>query len=89
MTRLYPGMAFTNIKSNRRTYIPYMLSCTVTTAIYYVICSLAGNRNLADMWGGNIIQSYMGMGQVIVAIFAVIFLFYINSFLIKRRSSDI
>ena len=88
MTRLYPGMAFTNIKSNRRTYIPYMLSCTVTTAIYYVICSLAGNRNLADMWGGNIIQSYMGMGQVIVAIFAVIFLFYINSFLIKRRSSE-
>lgn len=88
MTRLYPSMAFTNIKNSRRTYIPYMISCIITTAIYYIICSLAGNENLVDMWGGNIIQSYMGFGQVIVSIFAFIFLFYINSFLLKRRRSE-
>lgn len=88
MSRLYPSMAFTNIKSNRRAYIPYMVSCMITVSIYYIICSLADNRNLADMWGGNVIQSYMGIGQLIVSIFAFIFLFYINSFLVKRRRSE-
>ena len=88
MARLYPGMAFTNIKSNRRTYVPYMISCILTISIYYIICSLASNENLIDLWGGNIIQSYMGFGQIIVSIFAFIFLFYINSFLVKRRRSE-
>lgn len=88
MSRLYPGMAFNNMKKSRRTYIPYMISCIMTVAVYYIVCSLAGNRNLADMWGGNIIQSYMNFGQVIVALFALIFLFYINSFLLKRRRSE-
>ena len=30
----------------------------------------------------------MGVGQLIVSIFAVIFLFYVNSFLLKRRQSE-
>lgn len=88
MTRLYPSMAFTNIKKSRRTYIPYMVSCILTISIYYIICSLADNENIALLWGGNIIQSYMGFGQIIVSIFAFIFLFYINSFLLKRRRSE-
>lgn len=88
MSRIYSGMAFTNIRRGRRTYLPYMMSCIMTISIYYIICSLATNENLPDMWGGNIIQSYMGFGQIIVSIFAFIFLFYINSFLLKRRKSE-
>ena len=88
MTRLYPGMAFTNIKSNKKTYLPYMLSCIVTISIYYIICSLASNKDIAKLWGGNIIQSYMSFGQLIVSIFALIFLFYINSFLVKKRTGE-
>lgn len=65
-----------------------MLSSIMTTAIFYIICSLGDNEELGSLWGGNILQSYMSMGQVIVAIFAVIFLFYINSFLIRRRQSE-
>lgn len=65
-----------------------MLSSIMTTAILYIICSLGDNDELGSLWGGNILQSYMSMGQVIVAIFAVIFLFYINSFLIRRRQSE-
>ena len=65
-----------------------MLSSIMTTAIFYIICSLGDNEELGNLWGGNILQSYMSMGQVIVAIFAAIFLFYINSFLIRRRQSE-
>ena len=88
MFKLYPSMALTNIKSSRKTYIPYMISCMLTISLYYIICSLSSNENLTNIYGGNTIQSYMGMGQFIVAIFAVIFLFYINSFLIKRRKKE-
>lgn len=88
MTRIYPGMAFSNIIKNRRVYLPYMIACTLTTAIYYIICSLGDNSSLTELWGGNIIRTYMGVGQLIVSIFAVIFLFYVNSFLLKRRQSE-
>lgn len=88
MTRIYPGMAFSNIIKNRRVYLPYMIACTFTTAIYYIICSLGDNSSLTELWGGNIIRTYMGVGQLIISIFAVIFLFYVNSFLLKRRQSE-
>lgn len=88
MIRIYLGMAFSNIIKNRRIYLPYMIACTFTTAIYYIICSLGDNSSLTDLWGGSIIRSYMNMGQLIVSIFAVIFLFYVNSFLLKRRQSE-
>ena len=88
MTRIYPGMAFSNIIKNRRVYLPYMIACTFTAAIYYIICSLGDNSSLTELWGGNIIRTYMGVGQLIVSIFAVIFLFYVNSFLLKRRQSE-
>ena len=88
MAKLYLKMAFINIKGNRKTYLPYMLSCIFTISIYYIICSLSSNEKIADMWGGNYIQSYMGFGIGIISIFAVIFLFYINSFLIKRRKGE-
>ena len=88
MAKLYPGMAFTNIKSNRKTYIPYMLSCSLTIALFYIIGSLGSNEGFSKMWGGDMLSSYMSLGQAVTAIFAVIFLFYINSFLIKRRKSE-
>lgn len=88
MFRLYPKMAFTNIKGNRKTYIPYMISCMLTISLYYIICSLSSNKDLGIIYGGNTIQAYMGMGKIIVSIFAFIFLFYINSFLIKRRKKE-
>ena len=88
MAKLYPGMAFTNIKNNWKTYLPYMLSCSLTIALFYIIGSLGANKGISEMWGGDMISSYMTLGQGVTAIFSVIFLFYINSFLVKRRRSE-
>ena len=88
MAKLYPAMAFTNIKNNWKTYLPYMLSCSLTIALFYIIGSLEANKGISEMWGGDMIASYMTLGQGVTAIFAVIFLFYINSFLVKRRRSE-
>lgn len=88
MFRIYPAMAFTNIRKNRRMYVPYILSSAVTILMYYIVCSMGYNSDLKELWGGDIIQSYMNMGRVIIALFALIFLLYVNSFLMKRRRSE-
>ena len=58
MAKLYPGMAFTNIKNNWKTYLPYMLSCSLTIALFYIIGSLGANKGISEMWGGDMIASY-------------------------------
>ncbi len=88
MFKIYPVMAFNNIRKNRRMYVPYILSSAVTILMYYIVCSMGYNRDLKELWGGNTIQSYMNMGRFIIALFALIFLFYVNSFLVKRRRSE-
>lgn len=88
MFRLYPGMALTNIRSGRRMYLPYIVSCAITVSIYYVISSLSYNPDLDKIYGGSTITSYLGVGKFVVAVFALIFLFYINSFLVKRRKKE-
>lgn len=65
-----------------------MLTCTVTIAMFYIICSLSQNSGLKEMRGATYISVFMSIGSILIAIFSVIFLFYTNSFLIKRRKKE-
>lgn len=82
---LYPRLAFQNIKKNAKLYIPYLLTCILTIGMYYIIDALARSKSILNLRGGEYIQSLMLMGTFVVALFAVIFLFYTHSFLMKRR----
>ena len=84
----YAKLAATNIGKNRKTYIPYILTCIITVAMFYIIKSLSLNEGISSLRGGATIESMLYLGCWIVAIFAVIFLFYTNSFLIKRRKKE-
>ncbi len=87
--KLYPRLAAENIKKNGKTYIPYIITCVLTVAMFYMINSLATNPELSNMKiGGSVMPVVLGMGSVVVGIFAVIFLFYTNSFLMKRRKKE-
>lgn len=81
-------LAASNIKKNGKTYIPYILTCIVTAAMFYMIKSLSLNPSLKKMVGGNTIVYMMFLGSWIVSLFALIFLFYTNSFLVKRRKKE-
>ena len=85
---LYARLAFGNLKKNRRIYLPYILTCIITVMMFYMIYSLYTNESIAAMHGGQTIQYTLNFGTVIVGIFAVIFLFYTNSFVIKRRQKE-
>lgn len=84
----YPKLAANNIKKNSKTYIPYMLTCIFTAAMYYIIHSLSNNKGISTLVGSDTISITLGLGNNITAIFAIIFLFYTNSFLIKRRKKE-
>lgn len=84
----YPKLAASNIKKNRRTYIPYILTCILTVAMFYIVKSLSMNPGLEQMLGGGYVSYTMLFGSLVVGLFALIFLFYTNSFLIKRRKKE-
>ncbi len=84
----YPKLAATNIKNNRKTYIPYLLTCIGTVTMFYMISSLSQNSGLKKLQGGDVVAQVLNLGTIVTGIFAVIFLFYTNSFLMKRRKKE-
>lgn len=86
---IYRKLALTNIKNNRRTYVPYLLTCIVTVMMFYIIYALTLNQGLKGGPGEVTFRMMLDIGISIVAIFSVIFLFYTNSFLIKQRKKEI
>lgn len=84
----YPKLAASNIRKNSKLYVPYLLSCVLTATVYYLIRSLVVNDGLGIMYGGSAIRSILMMGGDVVAVFSVIFLFYTNSFLMRRRQQE-
>ena len=69
-------------------YIPFVLSCILTIMMYYMVSSLSMNPNMMNMIGGDVMQQILSLGIYVITVFAVIFLFYTNSFLIKRRKRE-
>ena len=84
----YPKLAAGNIRKNASIYFPYLLTCVITIAMYCIIRSLSLNPGIQEMLGGGFLSEIMYLGSRVVAVFAVIFLFYTNSFLVKRRKKE-
>ena len=85
----YPKLALINMRKNARMYIPYLLTCIGTVMMYFMIHSLSCNSGIKELRGSASILSMLGMGVRVTAIFAFIFLFYTNSFLIKGRKRNL
>lgn len=85
---MYPRLAFDNIRKNARTYIPYILTCSFATAMFYIMKSLSLNEGIENVQGGDTIVPMLSLGTYIIAIFVCIFLFYTNSFLMKNRKKE-
>ena len=83
-----PRLAWTGMKQNRRLYLPYLLTCTGVTAMFYILMGLSVSSVLPQMSGGRSTALIMSLGSMVIAFFALIFLFYTHSFLIRRRSRE-
>lgn len=85
----YPKLALQNIKKNGKFYFPYIITCIGTVAMFYIICAITADPGLKKMPGYDSLKYILNLGCIVVGIFAVIFLFYTNSFLMKRRTKEI
>lgn len=85
----YPRIAFMNLKKNHKIYVPYLLTCIFTVMLFYALNAISKNNGLAEIRGGRSLPVVMGWVTVVAGGFALIFLFYTNSFLIKQRKKEL
>ena len=85
---LYPRMAWTGIRKNKRLYAPYLLTCAGMVMMHYIITALNYSSAVHSLRGGSTIAFTLDLGSWIIALFSLIFLFYTNSFLIRRRMKE-
>lgn len=82
------GMAKDGIRKNKQLYLPYILTCIGMVMMYYIIEFLQKNETIGQVKGGSNAQYCLMFGGWVIAFFACIFLFYTNSFLIRRRKKE-
>ncbi len=87
--RLYPRLAWQNLRKNGKFYLPYILTIMGTAGSFYILMTLVGANDLPDMTRYSYLTVFLQLGAVIVGIFSVIFLFYTNSFLMKQRKKEL
>ena len=85
---LYTRLAWDGIRKNKRLYLPYLLTCVGMVTLYYMMSELCGSPLLDSMRGGTSSRLVLGLGTWVIAIFSALFLFYTNSFLVRRRQRE-
>ena len=91
---LYPRLAAQSLKLNRRFFVPYILSLVGNVAAFYIMSALVTDPGVADMTPGRsngyyYVRMMMTLGMFVAFVFSVIFVFYINGFLMKQRKREL
>ena len=86
---LFAKLALTNIRKNRKIYGPYIFACVGVVMMFYIISSLAHDPDVLEFYCGRSAAMILNLGSIVVSIFAIIFLFYTSSFLMKRRKTEL
>lgn len=81
---LYPKLAWQGIRKNAETYLPYLLMGILMVGVSYIMNYLT--RPALSMGGTTLMV--LQMGKIVISVFSVIFLYYCNSFLIRRRMKE-
>lgn len=84
----YPKLATDGIRKNKRMYLPYILTCIGMVMMYYIIVFLENSGAISSMPGSGTVVGMLHFGGNIIAVFAGCFLFYTNSFLLRRRKKE-
>ncbi len=85
---LFPKLAVDGIKKNSKIYFPYIISCIGMVMIYYIMHYLSVSPLVTGLAHGRDITMILSLGKFVVAFFSAVFLFYTNSFLIRRRNKE-
>ncbi|MDE7478453.1 MAG: ABC transporter permease [Lachnospiraceae bacterium] len=89
MNQLYYRLAVINLKNNKQFYLPYILVGMISAMMFYIMRAIQGNDGINAMRGASVLKPVLFMGVVIVGACVCIFLFYTNSFVMKRRKKEL
>lgn len=84
----YLKLALENLKKNKTLYLPYVITAIGMSAMYYIMQAITWDKGIEKMQGAEELRMILILGCGVIAIFACIFLFYTNSFLMKRRKKE-
>lgn len=85
---LYPKLAWQGIRKNAETYLPYLLMGILMVGVSYIMNYLTRPALMGALSMGGTTLMVLQMGKIVISVFSVIFLYYCNSFLIRRRMKD-
>ena len=86
---LLPGMAVNNIRKNGSTYFPYIGVSIFALFTYFVFDLIQRNDVMMTVPKGAYAAALVMIGFVLLGLIMVPFLYYTNSFLIKRRKKEL
>lgn len=86
---LYSKLGINNIKKNKSTYSPYILSSIAMIALFYILHAVTEQARLGSFYGDAHMVVILNFGVYIAGGFSVMFIYYTNSFLIKRRKKEL
>ncbi|MBW9174090.1 FtsX-like permease family protein, partial [Clostridium estertheticum] len=81
--------AKTNLKKNSKTYLPYILACISAIIMFYTMDCIVLNEGLNEIRSAGSLKMILKFAIKVIGLFSIVFLFYTNSFLIKRRKKEI
>ncbi len=84
----YPRLAAQSMGKNRALYLPYLLMSALMVAVFYIMCYMCTPGTIGAMGAGETTLIVMNLGMMVVGVFAAIFLYYCNTFLVGRRMKE-
>lgn len=85
----YTKLAWTGIRKNKQLYYPYFIAAIAMVTVFYIFSFLAESKIVRTLPGREILPFLFQYGVWVVAIFAIPFLFYTNSALVKKRKKEL
>ncbi|WRS28300.1 ABC transporter permease [Oscillospiraceae bacterium MB08-C2-2] len=87
--RILPRLAWGSIRKNIPTYLPYIFATSFAVLVFFIFSAIAANPIMQTMPHAGYLSMLMQIGMVLLGIILVPFLFYTNSFLMKRRKNEL
>lgn len=84
----YLRLAWAGIGRSKTAWLPFLFTSIGMAATFFVLLSLATSPALVGIGGGRTLTSILGLGSYVMGLFALIFLYYTNSFLLRRRKKE-
>lgn len=84
----YLRLALSNVHRNKITYVPYLVATAIMSGVFLLISGLLFSEGLTNTPNGYTAKMLFSFGLVVFALFTLLFMLYINNFLIARRKKE-